>query len=166
VTAVNFSRTSDWRPESVKSEDPVPDDKRSGVIKGTAVAPATDRYTFWITGDFYRRVELLVDGEPIAKPRREHLAETGTFYVPIGSRQLTKGPHPVELRFDDEGWLRPGTGGYAAIAPPSSGLHPRLLSIGPLVLQRSGPDSRITYVTRSHIRDLCGKRIDWLEPIQ
>jgi hypothetical protein len=166
VTAVNFSRTSDWRPESVKSEDPVPDDKRSGVIKGTAVAPVTDRYTFWITGDFHRRIELLVDGEPIAKPRREHLAETGTFYAPIGSRQLTKGPHPVELRFDDEGPLRPGTGGYAAIAPPSSGLHPRLLSIGPLVLQRSVPDSRITYVTRSQVRDLCGKRIDWLEPIQ
>jgi hypothetical protein len=166
VTAVNFSRMSDWRPESVKSEDPVPDDKRTGVIRGTAVAPATDHYTFWITGDFYRRIELLIDGEPVAKPRREHLIEAGTYYVPIGSRRLTRGSHRVELRYDDEGPLRPGIGGYAAIAPPSTGLHPRLLSIGPLVLQRDAPDPRITYVARSRARDLCGKSLDWLEPTQ
>jgi hypothetical protein len=163
VTIVNLPGTPVWKPKSRKSEAPVPDNLRSGSLKGTVTVPATDLYTLWITGSFYRRIELLVDGEPVAKERRELSGEQGdAFYIRIGSRRLAAGSHSVELRYGDEGALHPGTGGHAAFAP---GLQPRVFTFGPLALLRDDANSPVTYVASSRARALCGKRLDWLEPI-
>ena len=151
-----------WQPKTPKGEEPVPDNLRSGSIRATARVPATARYSIWITGSFDRPMDLLVDGKPLAERRRQFNGFPGQFYLLLGSRQLTAGSHSVELRWHDKGLLHPGTGGHATFAP---GLQPRLLSFGPLALRRDDTDPPITYVPARRARSLCGKRLDWLEPI-
>ena len=151
-----------WRPKTPNGEEPLPDNLRSGSIEATARVPASARYSLWITGSFDRPMELLVDGKLVAGRRRLSNGYPGQFYLLFGTRELTAGSHSLELRYHDKGLLHPGTGGHAAFAP---GLQPRLFSLGPLALRRDDADPPITAVPTSRARTLCGKRLDWLEPI-
>jgi hypothetical protein len=163
VTIVNLPGSMPlWQPKTPKGEEPLPDNLRSGTIRTTAKVPATADYSIWLTGSFDRLIELRVDGKPLAERRREFNAFPGQFYLQLGSRRLTAGSHSFELRWYDKGLLHPGTGGHASFAP---GLQPRLLSFGPLALRRDSTDPPITSVPNSRARSLCGKRLDWLEPI-
>ena len=163
VTIIPFPSSMPlWQPKTPKGEEPVPDNLRSGTIRATARVPATAPYSVWITGSFDRPMELLVDGMPLAERRRQSNDYPGQFYLPLGSRVLTAGSHSFELRYHDKGFLHPGTGGHATFAP---GLQRRLLSFGPLALRRDDTNPPVTYVPASRARSLCGKRLDWLEPI-
>jgi hypothetical protein len=150
-----------WKPKRAEREEPIPDDLRSGTIKATVKVPATGTYTVWLTGSFDRPLELLVDGKPLEKRRRQFNAYP-RVYVLLGSRRLTAGSHPIELRWHDKGFLHPGTGGHAAFAPSLQG---RTFTFGPLAFKRDPTDPKITEVPTSRARSLCGKRLDWLEPI-
>jgi len=164
VTTVDVPGGTVWKLDSIKSEDPVPDDLRSGTLEGTLTVPATDVYSVWITGSFHRRIELLIDGEPVAEPRRQLNGVPSAFYMRIGSKQLRAGTHSFEVRYGDEGALDPGVGGHAAIAPgPREQV--RQLSFGPLALRRDDVNAPVTYVPSSRALSLCGKRLDWLEPV-
>ena len=151
-----------WQPKTPKGEEPLPDKYRSGTIKATARVPATDRYSIWITGSFDRSMQLFIDGKPLDNRRRQSNGFPGQFYMLLGSTQLSAGAHSLELRWYDKGALHPGTGGHAVFAP---GLQPRLFSLGPLAFRRDPSDPKVTVVPVSRARSLCGKRLDWLEPI-
>jgi hypothetical protein len=151
-----------WQPKTPKGEEPLPDKYRSGVIRATAKVPATARYSVWITGSFDRPMQLFIDGKPLDKRRRQSNGFPGQFYLLLGSTQLSAGEHSLELRWYDKGALKPGTGGHAVFAP---GLQPRLFSFGPLAFRRDSTDPKVTVVPVKRARSLCGKRLDWLEPI-
>jgi hypothetical protein len=125
------------------------------------IVPLPDGMRLWLTGSFDRPLELLVDGKPLEKRRREFNAYPNV-YVLLGSRRLGAGSHSVELRWHDKGLLHPGTGGHAAFAPSLEG---RKFTFGPLALRRDPTDPKVTEVPASRARSLCGKRLDWLEPI-
>lgn len=148
----------------IKSEKPVPDDLRTGSVKGTVTVPVSGKYTLWTTGSFNRRIELLVDGQPVDAERREQNGIYGAFYLLIGSRELAAGRHSVELRYGEEGALHPGIGGHAALAPGFAD-QPRQLIFGPLVLRRDDVTAPVTYVASSRAGSLCGRRLDWLEAV-
>jgi hypothetical protein len=151
-----------WQPKTPLGEEPLPDKYRSGTIKATTTVPVTDRYSIWITGSFDRPMQLYIDGKPLDKRRRESNGYPGQFYLLLGSTQLSAGTHSLELRWYDNGVLHPGTGGHAAFAP---GLQQRLFSFGPIAFRRDSTDPKVTVVPVSRARSLCGKRLDWLEPI-
>jgi hypothetical protein len=162
VTIVPLPDGMLWRPKRPQREDPIPDKLRSGTIKTTAKLPVKGTYTVWITGSFDRPLELLVDGKPLEQRRRQSNATPYQFYLLLGSRELSAGSHSIELRWYDKGLLHPGTGGHASFAPSLEG---RTFSFGPLAFSRDPADPKITYVPSSRARSLCGKRLDWLEPI-
>jgi hypothetical protein len=141
----------------------VPDELRSGVVKGSIEVSAADRYGFWVSGIFDRRIQLIVDGNAISKPRKEFNFQYPK-YVSMGTSELAKGSHSLELRYGDEGGLHPGIGGHAADSP---GLGARTIrfGFGPLVSTRESPSWRVTYVKPSRAKSLCGKSFDWIEAI-
>jgi hypothetical protein len=151
-----------WQPKTPKGEDALPDKFRSGSIKATARVPVTARYSVWITGSFDRPMQLFIDGKPLDKRRRQSNGFPGQFYLLLGSTQLTAGAHSLELRWYDKGLLHSGTGGNAVFAP---GLQPRVFSFGPLAFRRDPTNPKVTVVPVSRARSLCGKRLDWIEPI-
>jgi hypothetical protein len=148
--------------ESRKKGTPVPDKLRSGVVKGTVEIPATHRYTFWMSGVFDRRVQVLIDGKALAKPRREYVFSYPIFVFMGGSR-LSKGTHAVEVRYGDDGKLHPGTGGRAAIAPRIDTPRP-LLGFSPLTFMPDAP-WKLYDLKPSRARNLCGHNLDWVEGI-
>jgi hypothetical protein len=149
---------------SIESEKPVPDDLRTGSVRGNVTVPAAGRYTIGTTGFFNRRIQLLVDGQPVDTERREQIGSEGDPYLLIGTRQLNAGRHPVELRYGEEGALHPGIGGHAALVSGQQS-ELRRFSFGPLVLRRDDVTAPITYLPSSRAGSLCGKRLDWLESL-
>jgi hypothetical protein len=143
----------------------VPNELRSGVVKGSFDVPRTGRYGFWMSGTFYRRVQLRIDGKAVSKPRREWNFSFPN-YVFVGASNLSRGAHSVEVHYGDEGSLHPGTGGHAAVAP-GLGVAPLVqFGFGPLVFSRESPDWRVTYSKPFQARHLCGKTLDWVEAIE
>jgi hypothetical protein len=143
----------------------VPNELRSGVVKGRLDVPRSGRYAFWTSGTFYRRVQLRVDGKAVSKPRREWNFSFPN-YVFLGTSDLSRGAHSVGVHYGDEGGLHPGTNGHAAVAP-GLGVAPLVqFGFGPLVFTRESPGWRVTYSRPSQARNLCGKTLDWVEAIE
>jgi hypothetical protein len=142
----------------------VPRKFRSGSVKGSFRVPAAGRYGFWVSGTFYRRVQLRIDGRPIASPRREWNLSYPN-YVFLGGSAISKGRHSIEVRYGDEGGLHPGIGGHATVAP-GLGVAPLVeFGFGPLVFTRENPAWKLTSVKPSQARSLCNKTMDWVEAI-
>jgi hypothetical protein len=121
---------------------------------GTARLPvsvhATGAYDAWVQGSFARGLELSIDGKPLGSTRDE-LSFTGQWIRFGSGRELSAGPHTVELRYPG-GSLRPG-----------AGQQPE--TVGPLALAPRAPRSELLDVAPGAARSLCTKPLDWLEVV-
>ena len=71
----------------------------------------------------------------------------------LGESELAAGRHDVTLRFSGPD-LHPGSGGAT-------------FGIGPLVLSTTtAADAPVTVIPGSRARELCGKRLDWVEALR
>jgi hypothetical protein len=143
----------------------VPRKMRSGVVKGTIDLPGADRYSFWLSGIFDRRVQVWIDGKALSRPRREFNFSFPN-YVYVGAANVSRGRHTVEVRHGDEGSLHPGTGGHAAVSPGLGVASLVQFGFGPLTVTRSSPSWKVSYLKPSQARSLCGKTLDWVEAIR
>jgi hypothetical protein len=108
------------------------------------------RQSFWAGGSVRSGLELRVDGRRVGAVDRE-LNNSG-LYIPMGTAQLSAGPHRVELVY-----AGPGLGAGSA-GPP--------FPLGPLVWgPGAAADTKITYVSAADARSLCGQSVDWVEAL-
>ena len=74
-------------------------------------------------------------------------------YTLLGEAELAAGTHTVTLRFSGPD-LHPGSSGAT-------------FGIGPLVLSTTtAADAPVTFVPAARARELCGKRLDWVEALR
>jgi hypothetical protein len=123
----------------------------AGTTDISVSVPKAGRYELWLAGSFRDTIDLLVDGRQVGS-RRNRLDHDGQ-YTPFGLIELTPGHHTVTLRFSGSDF-RPGSGG--AVFP-----------VGPLVLSTAtAADGQVTVVPAARARELCGKRLDWIEALR
>jgi hypothetical protein len=117
--------------------------------RGALISTSGD-YTVWIGGSFGSRVRVYIDGK-LAGSRRNGLE--WEQYQPLGTVHLTGGTvHDVRVVYDKRSFLHPGSGDSRT-------------PIGPVVLSRQTADVPVTYVAPSQAKSLCGKNLDWIEPL-
>jgi hypothetical protein len=119
-----------------------------GTVETFVHVPKTTAYRIWVGGAFRRELDLLVDGEQVAS-HRDELSHSGQ-YEPLAKTTLSAGVHRVSLRYGDAD-LHPGSGD-----PP--------FYLGPLVLAEPSRAS-VRLVPTEDARQLCGRRLDWVEAI-
>ena len=125
---------------------PVPDGAGPIVARVTVREPGT--HEIWLGESVRPRVELWVDDRFVGAVR--HVLNNFGQYVALGSVELARGTHVIEVRFNGPD-LHPGSGGTAS-------------PIGPLVMSRTeAADSRLVRVTAEDARELCGREWDWIE---
>jgi hypothetical protein len=105
-------------------------------------------YELAIGGSFTGDVTLDIDGEQVWQGSHQ-LNWTGNT-TPAGSVGLSAGQHQLTLDYSVND-LRPGSGG---------GPWP----LGPVYMSLGGADVR--FIDPSDARELCGKRLDWLEVVR
>jgi len=121
-----------------------------GVVTGILQIARAARYTVWVQGSFGRGYRVSIDGHPIGWVRNE-LNPRGEFDV-AGATALSPGSHTIEL-VRPSGSLYPGDGG-----------RNRLL--GPVVLDPATDNRSVHQLPASRWRELCGKRLDWVEALR
>jgi hypothetical protein len=127
----------------------------SGAAKARIGVPKTGRYDVWLMGSFGRETTVTVDGRPAGAVSYE-IANSGAYML-LDQIRLTKGTHRLVVARGG-GNLQPGNGG---------GYRSNLLYLGPLVLSPAEEQRRT--VQRSdpaRYRDLCTKRLDWVEAVK
>ncbi len=117
---------------------------------GSVRVPQTGRYSVWIGGSFARPLAVEVDRHRVAtaQPRLLHAGS----YVRVRVIRLSSGLHRIRLVPESLG-LRPG-GGMT------------LLPLYTFVLTAAGPPPRPFVVPPSRARELCGRRLDWVEALR
>jgi hypothetical protein len=121
-----------------------------GVVTGTLRLARAARYTVWVQGSFGRGYRVSIDGHPIGWVRNE-LNPRGQFDV-AGATALSPGLHRIEL-VRPSGSLYPGDGG-----------RNRLL--GPIVLDPATDNRSVHELPAARWRELCGRRLDWVEALR
>lgn len=119
---------------------------------GALSVPKAGEYTAWLKGSVRGEVELLVDGRRAGDARHRLNGDAG--FVELGSVQLSRGAHRVELRFGGAD-LHPGSGGFPR---PETGP----LLFAPPATETGG---EVVTVTVDKTDPLCGKSWDWIEAI-
>ncbi|MGH2979763.1 MAG: hypothetical protein ACRDLQ_09025, partial [Solirubrobacterales bacterium] len=105
-------------------------------------------YVIFVGGAFRRRLALSVDGRHVSS-RRHRLSHEG-HHEPLVQINLTPGSHRLEIRYR-RAEPAPGSGGPA-------------FPLGPLyVVQAANP--RVEAVPPGRARQLCGRRLDWIESV-
>jgi hypothetical protein len=121
-----------------------------GTTTMSVSVPRAGSYEIWLGGSFRDRIDLHVDGRQVGS-RRNRLDHDGQ-YTSFGVTALTPGTHTVSLRYSGPD-LHPGSGGVQ-------------FPIGPLVLSTAtAADVPVTVVPAARARELCGKRLDWIEAL-
>jgi hypothetical protein len=120
-----------------------------GAARVTVAVPSGGVYDAWVQGSFGRGIAVSIDGRTVGSTRDER-SFVGQW-IRFGSRELSAGPHRVELRYPDGG-LRPG-----------SGQQPQ--TVGPLALVPREPRARLLDVGPERAGSLCAKPLDWLEVV-
>lgn len=122
----------------------------AGTLTGSIDVGQHGRYTVWVQGSFGRATALVIDGRRVGTAKNE-LNPRGQF-VSVGQITLPPGRHTIQL-IRGTGNLYPGDGG-----------RNRLL--GPVVLDPSTDTRAVGQLPVSRWRDLCGRRLDWVEAIR
>jgi hypothetical protein len=122
----------------------------AGTLSGAIDVTQPGRYVIWVQGSFDRGFTVVVDGRRVGT-LRDQLNPRGQF-ASAGAVTLAPGRHAIAL-VRGAGDLRPGDGG-----------RNRLL--GPIVLDPASDTPVVRQVPLSRWRDLCGKRLDWVEAIR
>ena len=124
---------------------------RAETLEASVDVPRPGRYGIWLGGSFRDGLEARVDGRVVGRHR--HLLSNEGGYTLLGEAELEAGTHTVMLRFSGPD-LHPGSGGVA-------------FGIGPLVLATTtAADAPLTLVPAERARELCGKRLDWIEALK
>jgi hypothetical protein len=150
ATVVELSRLAhpaDWTPDANDTAVLYP--RGSGTVEATMPVTRDGRYGIWVGGSFRGTVELIVDGRKVASERHQ-LSHSGQ-YVPLASPVLNAGRHTVALRYQDGG-LHPGGGGTP-------------FALGPLAVAPEATDEPMIQLPAARARELCGRRLDWLEAL-
>ena len=151
VTIVRLGRLghpASWLPDRVDSEVLWPN--APGLVAAEVRVPAAGRYSIWVGESFRDGLEVLVDGREVGRAQGA-IAWYSTI-TQVGSVQLTAGVHRVVIRTNGPSW-RPGTAGPA-------------MALGPLVLARQTADAPVVTVPVARARELCGRRLDWVEALR
>jgi hypothetical protein len=122
-----------------------------GTLTGTVQIDQPSRYTVWVQGSFDRGFSVLVDGHRVGVVQHE-LNPRGQ-YAAAGQIQLSPGPHTITLVRPAKRLLDPGDGGLNR-------------QLGPIVLDPAFDSRAIHQLPISDWRQLCGKRLDWVEAIK
>ena len=124
---------------------------RAETVEASVDVPRPGRYGIWLGGSFRDGLEARVDGRLLG--HRRHLLSNEGGYTLLGEAKLDVGTHTMTLRFSGPD-LHPGSSG--AIFP-----------IGPLVLSTTtAADAPLTLVPVDRARELCAKRLDWIEALR
>lgn len=137
-----------WIPTEPGSPDLIPYGPGAALIR--IDVPVARSLDFFLQGSVRNPLTLLVDGTELGSV--EEQLNTARQFLDFGRARLGRGAHTVELVLGGQ-TPRPGSGG-----PPEP--------IGPLVLSPAGAaDPPIREVSSSRARELCGKRLDWVEAL-
>jgi hypothetical protein len=132
----------DWQPDVTPVSD--------GDALIAVEVPAAGRWRVYVGGSTLGKLAVEVDGRAAGALRHE-LAHDGQW-LRFGALALRAGPHQVRLRY---------AAGFpqAGIGSPSP--------LGPLALVPEAADGElpVTRVPVADARELCGKRLDWVEAL-
>jgi hypothetical protein len=136
---------------AVVRDDPVVAVREPALGQAVRVTvPSGGRYSIWLAGSTRRRIDVLVDGQPVGGTDGQ-LNNEGQ-YVELARAELRPGTHTIVLRSSRQE-LRPGTGG------PEYGS-------GPLVVSLTDPPREVTVLPSRDAGLLCGRTLDWVESLQ
>jgi hypothetical protein len=110
----------------------------------------TGSYAIWVQGSFSRPFTVIVDGRRVGQVGRG-LNPRGQF-ARAGNISLSAGSHTIQL-VRQGGSLYPGDGGRDGI-------------LGPVVLDPAGDNRVVKRIPASDWRQLCGRRLDWIESVR
>jgi len=120
----------------------------AGSTIGSVNAEVSGPYTLWAQGAFTRKTTFSMDGSLVGSLKNS--LNPRDQYEEIGELDLTKGSHKVEIKRQGT-TLEPGNGSSAG-------------TLGPvLIVSKDQQPYKIDTVTEDNYRDLCSKRMDWLE---
>ena len=122
----------------------------AGTLTGSLTVPGGGGYTVWVQGSFGRGYTVLIDGRRVGEVKNQ-LNGRGQFAM-AGTVTVAPGRHAIQL-VRPSGNLSPGDGG-----------RNRLL--GPVVLDPSSDARTVKEIPASNWRQLCGRRLDWIESIR
>jgi hypothetical protein len=119
-------------------------------VNGTIDVARPGSYTVWVRGSFGRAVTVRIDGRRVGVVHRD-LNPRGEGAV-AGRVTLGAGRHAIQI-VRSGGSLYPGDGS-------------RDQRIGPVVLSPSTDTRTVRQLPASRWRDLCGRRLDWVEALR
>ena len=122
----------------------------AGTLTGSLTVATPGRYAVWVQGSFGRGYTVLVDGLRVGQVKNQ-LNPRGEFGL-AGNVELAPGRHTIQL-VRPSGSLYPGDGG-----------RNRLL--GPVVLDPASDARTVKEIPAAGWRQLCGRRLDWIESIR
>jgi hypothetical protein len=135
-----------WSNGAAQSVSP----RTAGTASTTVDVPTGGTWEIWLGGSVKGRMRVSVDGRPAGSVR--HFLNNLGLYVQLGSADLQPGAHTLELHYGGTD-LHPGSGGRV---PP----------IGPLILSSGDASTEpVSLIPAARARELCGKRLDWVESI-
>lgn len=148
VSLTEGSYPSSWVPTEPGSPDLIP--YGPGAVRLRVAVPRAGRYGAYVQGSVHNRLTLFVDGREVGSVA-EQLNENRQFLY-FGNLPLSAGAHDMSLVYHGQ-TLDPGSGG-------------RPEPIGPLVLDPTqNEDPRVIRLPSSRARELCGRRLDWIEAL-
>ncbi len=148
VLAVSrMARPNSWRANPAQPGAVLP--AGSGTATGVVAVPAKGDYGFWIGGGLRGELTVSADGRHVATIHGQ--LNNIEQLLPLGDLHMSRGKSAVALDYRTGG-ARPGSSG----AP---------FSLGPLVLAPQKQDHSVVQVRADKARELCGKRLDWIEAI-
>ena len=121
----------------------------SGAVTGRVELPATGRWILFLGGSTRGKVTVSVDGVEVGSESAS-LNNNGQ-YMEIGPADLQAGIREVEVEYEKGGFLSPGTRTTPGFP------------LGPLVFADASVADRLIELPSSDYRELCGKRLDWVE---
>jgi hypothetical protein len=148
MPVANAQRPKFWTPDGADPTNLRP--YGAGTLTNSINVPGGGHYTIWIQGSFGRGYTVRIDGKRAGQIKNQ-LNGRGQFGM-AGTVTLAPGRHTVQL-VRRSGNLSPGDGG-----------RNRLL--GPVVLDPSTDTLAVKTIPASSWRQLCGKRLDWIESIR
>jgi hypothetical protein len=143
-------RPPDWGLVDGDPHSLIPRDVPGAVVGRVRVA-TPGRHAVWAEGTFDRGLDVVVDGKRVGRLGPRELGPPGQF-VPAGHAELSHRSAEVKIvRGGDS--LSPGDGGTGRF-------------LGPIVLDPPNDQPRVQYLDPANVRQLCGKRLDWLEIVR
>ncbi len=137
-----------WHPDPSDPSSLVP--VGAGALTGDVDLQQAGQYRIWVQGSFARALAVSVDGRRVGSVSRG-LNGRGQFAA-AGQVTLPAGRHKIRL-------VRAGGGLY-----PGDGSRDQ--RIGPIVLDPASDTRTVRELPASRWRDLCGRRLDWVEAIR